>query len=546
MEARSEQRYYQAIPVVEQHAEQPSLAADIRSVFSVLGSRWRLIAQCMLIALVLGIGYLWTTQPIYESTAEILLDPRERTLVGSDVVSGGLGSSSLGADTSLVESQVEILKSHSVLTALIARENLENDPEFGGGAGESMFLSGLVKGLLYGPNSASYQYQSPFDEAMKELVDAIEVERVGNTYLMRITVSASTPYRAADLANGLAELYLVEVQSASRSSNEEAAEALEGRLSELRQQSDEAQRAVEHYRTEHGLLDADGIQVDEQQLRDLNDQVTKASIQTQAAKSKLDEAKRLLSAPLSSTAGSSILDSTVMIELRPQLDAARAEADGLAGIYGARHPQLVAAKEKHQALERSMADEISRIASRIESEYEQALQTEASLRTLLSEAESRRSSANSASIALRELEREAKSRQALLETFSVRASQIREQTDLPTSNARIVSQAMPHPQPAKPRLVLSLAIALALGMVVGVGAAWLLHLLKGAPKSHTRRWRLPGLPRLVWSADPEADAAPASVRQAHPAVAAARPQPNIPSRADRPSLRRRVLASLSR
>jgi len=545
MEAQNESQFYRAIPVVEQRP-QPSLADDLRAIVAALGNRWRLILLCMLVASSVGVGYLWFTAPTYESNAEILLDPRERKLVDNDVVAGGLGSSSQGADASQVESQVEILKSRSVLTALIAQQDLENDPDFGGGAGRSSLPVRLAKTLLYGPNSPSYLGQSAFDRAMTALVDAIKVERVGNTYVLRITVAAAAPEKAAALANGLAELYLAEGQSASRTSSEEAAAALEARLAELGAQSDDAQRAVEQYRADNGLLGADGILVDEQQLRDLNDQVTKASIDTQAARSKLDEVQRLAAEPLSATAGSSILSSTVVEDLRAQLDTARAEETSLSGIYGARHPLLIAATEKRRALENGMADEIRRIASRIESDYEQALKTESSLNAMLSQAETRRAASNNASIQLRELERRADSTQQLFETFSVRASEIREQTDLPTNNARIISPAIINSQPTGPRLVLSLSIALALGLIIGVTLAWLLHLLNGTPDKPVRRPQAASVPAHATPVRPRASSRSASIRQASEEIVAAQPVQAKTTYSPQRSTRQRLLTGLFR
>lgn len=454
----------------------PTFADDLRTFVGAFTSRWRLIALVMAIALGLGVAYLWTAKPGYTSSVDIFIDPRERKMVDLDVAPTGMGSSSQGADTALVESQVAILRSRSVLSTLIRREGLESDGEFGGAASEGLVaaLRQGAKALVYGPNAGSYGQMSPLDLALDKLDKAVRIKRVGQTYVLNVSVTTGAPDRSAKLANALAGIYLAEGQQAGDDSALETARSLEARLEELRRTSEASQRAVEDYRKEQGLIGAQGALVDERQLAELTAQVVSASIATKSARAALEEVRRGGADP-----SSSILSSDIATQLRLQLDQALSEEKIAAATYGDRHPRLVRARENRQSLQRALQAELSRVSERAASDFQKASETEASLKALLDQYEARLAGSNAASVRLRELEEAAARDRALHDSFATRARQAREQISLPTTTARIISVAEPASRPSEPRVAIVLAVALFLGGVAGFGLAWLMHLLAG-------------------------------------------------------------------
>lgn len=456
-----------------------SLADDMQILSRALLTRWKLILTIVVIALITGIGFLWQSAPIYRSTVDILVDPRARTIVGMDVVSAGLGSSSLGSDTGLVDSQVQILQSRSTLGAVIDKLGLANARP--ASTSPLAGVIGMVRAVLYGPNSADYASASPVDRALNELRSSLRIERVGNTYVLRVTVSSESSQAASDIANTLAAEYIAQGQAAINEATSETAAALEARLAELKSNSDTAQQALEDYRTANGLIDAQGVLVDEQQLRDLNDQVTRASVDTEMARARLAEVERLRGQPAAAIASSNTLTSTSADAIRLQLDTAVAEAQSLAGIYGPLHPTRVQAQQRIASLETALLQEFRRIEARASSDYETAQSSENALRALLTQSEARRAGSNQATIRLRELQTAADAARSIYDAFALRAAQTREQVDLPTNTSRIISAAEPASQPSEPRLPIVLGASAFLGLVVAFGAAWTLHLLRGTP-----------------------------------------------------------------
>ena len=422
---------------------------------------------------------MWQAQPTYRSTVDILVDPRARTVVGMDVVPAGLGSSSQGSNSGLVDSQVQLLQSRVVLGTVIDKLGLDQLAEPSSAPSLMKTLSSGLKAILYGPNRSDFEGASAADRALSQLQSSLRIERLGNTYVLRVSVSSRSPQSAADIANAVAQAYVEQGQDAINAETRTTADALESRLSQLKQNSDDAQQALEKYRSDNGLLNSQGVMVDEQQLRDLNDQVTRASVDTEAARARLAEIDRLKDLPASALASTNTLSSPGADAIRTQLDAAVADENSLSALYGPQHPTLILAQHKRMALETALLQEFRRIETRAASDYKTAQNAEQSLKTLLSQYETRRSTSNEAAIRLRELQAAADAARSIYDAFSLRAAQTREQIDLPTNTSRIISAAEPSSQPSDPRLPVVLATSLAVGLLVGVGLAWCLHLIQG-------------------------------------------------------------------
>lgn len=463
--------------------DQASLAEDLRTLLSAFSCRWLMILLIILAFLGLGLLYVWASKPGYTAGADIFIDPRERNLVDLNVAPSGLGSSSQGADNALLESQIAILTSHTILTKLVENEKLTANPEFaGGGEGIGSTVRAFARTLIYGPNAGEYGQMTPLDRTLQKLSRNIQVKRVGQTYVLNVSVTTGSAQLSARLANALANLYLSEGQSAVDSNALESARSLEGRLEELRKASEASQKAVEAYRRDHGLIGAEGTLTDERQLADLNTQLVTATIASRQARAALDESRR------SGVSGAtSILSSDLANQLRMQLDQARSEESVLSGTYGARHPRLAQARQNRQSLEKALDAELTRVQARAESDYKKATATEASLRALVAQYQDRMAGANAASIKLRELEQAAERNRSLYDTFSTRAKQAREQIALPSTTARILSPAEPPSRPSEPKVATILAASLFLGAVTAFGTAWLLYLLVGPPRRRPRR-----------------------------------------------------------
>ena len=83
----------------------------------------------MILSMALAALFVFTTVPTYVATASIVIDARKAQLLNPQSASRG----EINVDTSMVQTEIELLKSDNVSRAVINQLNLTKDPEFAGG-----------------------------------------------------------------------------------------------------------------------------------------------------------------------------------------------------------------------------------------------------------------------------------------------------------------------------------------------------------------------------------------------------------------------------
>jgi uncharacterized protein involved in exopolysaccharide biosynthesis len=479
------------------------ISDDIRDFVVAIGRNFRIGLVTLFATLALVILYIWLTTPLYSSKVEILIDPRQRQTVDGEVTPTGLGTSAAGADTLLLESQVEVLRSQRVIDALIEAENLIEDPEFSGssGSGPIEVVKYVAKMVIYGPQQELWHSTSAYDRTVTKLHKRLDVDRLRNTYVITVTMKSSDAEKAARIANRLAEIYIAEVNKASASSTEQVATILSSKLDELRTIAQVDAEAVEQYRRENGLIDANSTLVVEQQLADLNRELSKARADVQSASAQRNQFR--VAFETGSNAGvqsSDFGDSAVMSELQSRLAEIDSEEAELAAVYLDSHPSVRRARERKTALLTSIRREYGRILERLEVIFQAAKEREESLQREVGNLEAMMANSNASTVRLRDLQREAESSRRVYETFLQRSKEAQEQIDLPSSTARIISVAYPASKPGHPAVPLLLAGGIGAGLSLGVLAALLASLfgrrseddtMTPAPAAEVREWHRP-------------------------------------------------------
>ena len=178
--------------------------------------------------------------------------------------------------------------------------------------------------------------------------------------------------RAAQLANAVADAYVVDQLDARLESAKRASGWLSDRLIELRRQLRDSEEAVAKFRKEHGLTrSGPTVALNDQQLADLNSKLIAARTDAAEKKARVDFLADLASGKktLDSLPDSFQSTSSVMGALRGKLaDASQREADLLAR-YNSRHPAVVNIEAEKRDIERSIAAETQRMAQTVKSEY---------------------------------------------------------------------------------------------------------------------------------------------------------------------------------
>jgi len=431
----------------------------------------------LLAALLVAAAVELVLTPRYRATIQILIGPADLRLVEKSVQPIAPAADS---NVMQVETETRILTSDRVLRRVVRRERLTEDAEFQTRSGASR-LDGVVDALRTAIGKPSEQAKPADRElyALRLLQRNITAKRTERTYVVDLMVESTDPEKSARIANAIGTAYLDEQANARAESARRATESLSARLNEQRERVTQAEEQVELYKARHNIVDAGGRSVDDQQLTDLNNQLSAARARTAETKARYDLVLQLRRGGLDQGAITEAIQSTTLGLLRDQYGTIARQEANLAAELGPRHPRVIEARAQLREAQQQIGGEITRIAEASRIDYERALANETTLANNLATLKQRAVDTGLASVKLRELEREAEASRAVYESFLMRTREIREQEHLDTANVRILADAQSPPGRSwPPRRMLLLPALLMLGLFGGIALAYGIELIR--------------------------------------------------------------------
>src|SRR3954452_11452741 len=304
---------------------------SVERVLDILRRQWPLIAASVAGVLVLVVLYLLAATPMYTANARILMDTRQTQVLDKD---SGVNNALI--DTGYVDSQVEILNSDDLILSIVRRLRLTEESEFhGANPGLGAMIIGKTISLFGsdGPASKERIERSVVGSVQKNL----KVERVLSTYVLSLSFRSVNPERAAQIANAIADAYIVGALEAKYQSTKRAGEWLQQRSAELREQATASDRSVQTFKAENNIVGTSRGLMSEQQLSDVNGQLIQARAATAEAKARLDRIEAISDKNVAPPTVTDALNNTVITRLRAQyLDLAAQYADW-SSRYGKTH-----------------------------------------------------------------------------------------------------------------------------------------------------------------------------------------------------------------
>ncbi len=471
--------------------------------------RRRLTLAAIVAGAVFAIAVLVIFQltPKYTGTVELIVDPRQQQVVDIESVLSGLPP-----DSAVVDTEAQIIRSHALAERLVDEFGLMADGEWNSAVAEKSggpiswvrdglstvagFFRSLIPSDVQGALSPEQEARVAHAATINAVRDAVTVRRSGLTHVIVVSVESRNAEQAAKLANGFADLYLVDQLEAQFEATEVANNWLNSRLGDLADRVQAGERAVELYRAQEGLLDAEGSTFTQQQIVDLNGQLIILRAELTEREARLAAARRQISSG-GGEAVSEVLSSEVVRDLRAkQSEILREQAD-LTSRYGERHPEVQRVRRELSDLGTSLDREIRRIASGLESEVNVARQRLASLDTSVENERRELIRNNTAMVRLRELEREAGTDRALYDSFLTRFKQTNESASLQQADARIISRASVPVSPSFPNIPLVGLLAVMIAGMAGVAAIFGAEILETGLRGSEDVERELGMPLLA-------------------------------------------------
>lgn len=445
---------------------------DFDKLIAAARRQWRVVAFCILVAVVFGAAYLVTAIPRFTASTSILIDRGNSEIVQQLSSFGGMID-----DEASVLSQVELLKSEAIGLAAVDKLRLGENAEFMA-SGQSALtpIRAAIQRLLQTVGMSSGGEEQLLDQrerarraALDILSSNLNVSRVGRSYVLEASFTSTSPGLSAWVISAVAEAYLNDKLNAKYDATRRAGAWLQERIEELRQQSLASDMAVQRFRAEHGLVQADGKLVSDQQLAELNSALIVARADTARAQARYDRIQEIIASGQSDALVTDALDSSVINTLREKyLDASKREAE-IAKRLGSDHIQAIRLRQEMAEYQRLMFGELRRIAESYQSELEVARSRERNITEGVARATDVSVVANETQVQLRELERTSETYKNLYQTFLTRYQEATQGQSFPVTEARVISKAVPPALPSSPKKALVLALSILLGGAIGTG-----------------------------------------------------------------------------
>ena len=439
---------------------------DIGALLSAIFRR--LIRIALVTGLVVGIAaaLLMQMPKLYESSASLLVEPRENAYLRAP---GDQGNSSSGITVeAMMSSQIELIKSRDLLSEVAKSEKLADVPEFA----EPGFSPVTYVLELMGRTPP----KGDVDEiVLANLAQRMTVIRERDSAVVSIYVRSESPELAARIANALAERHIQRRTAQSISDTAEASVWLDREIARLREVVGKAETAVADFKIANDLfIGTNATPVTDQQLSTVASQILEAQQRQNAADARAGLIRGLIEGGQAVEGIADIRDSVVVQSLLESKGAMQSELAQRSTTLLPNHPTIRALNAQIAQIDGQIAAEALKIASALDVEARVEGELETKLKADLIAAKTVASSATKGSVTLDGLEREAKAQRDLLETYLARYSDASART---ASNAalpdvRIITAAAPSSEPASPKVALTLGavafvmLALQIGLII--------------------------------------------------------------------------------
>ena len=439
-------------------------ASDEPGFWSVLRSHVQLIALTTLIVVLLTAAYVLSVRSQYAATAEVMLDTRKSSVEDTASV-----LSNLPADQTTILNQIEILTSYRLAARVVDAFQLDRDPEFSSDGMASRLFSSAA---------------DPRETAIRNLRARLRVVQAGFSSSIRITLASYDKSKAERIVAGIASMYVQAQLDMKAAASRQASRWLTQRIAELSRKANDAEGAVEKFKSDHNITTtANGNTVIQQQIADLNSQLTLARTDYDDKESKAERVDELIKEGKAGSAPQ-IISLPLIATLRAQESDLNREIAQLSTQLGPKHPKMIELSGQLASLEGKIAQEIRRVAESVRNDADTARSHVDFLQQRLHEIETLNAREDRQGADLASLQSAAASARSMYQTFLSQYGQTENQEGILRADATVISTSEVT-ETFGPQIKLLIVLsAIPTGFLLGVLLAFLKNGIDAASEGH--------------------------------------------------------------
>ena len=270
--------------------------------------------------------------------------------------------------------EVEIIKSERLALAVVDHEHLdENDvfmnPPVSPAGWVKARVSAVINLLDFWSDKPSGDFGPRIPGATRAatlLQHGLDVERVGRSLVIDASFDLHDPKLAGAIAKAYGNAYLSDQLDANFDATQRATVWLQGRLDDLRENSQAAALEAERFRSEHGLTEARGELMSERQLADLNSQLILAQADAASATARYERYKAIVESGEENAVNNATISpkdggSPVIDGLKSRYLTITKREQEIASRFGPDHPQAVDLRREQADVAHQIFQELSQL-----------------------------------------------------------------------------------------------------------------------------------------------------------------------------------------
>ncbi|HEV3333078.1 MAG TPA: polysaccharide biosynthesis tyrosine autokinase [Bryobacteraceae bacterium] len=426
-------------PLWEPDTEEPGIPLS-QYLWILKRHRWRILGSIGICVLAATIFSLRVT-PIYESTTTIDIDRR----VPAGILGEEATQSALNDADQFMATQMKLIQSDSVLRPIATKYSLRE----------------LEKGLSNQASLTNTQQEAPV------VLKKLQVTRPPNTYILLINYRSPDRQLSADVANAIAQSYLVHSYNIRYKAAAGLSQFMEKQLEELKAKMERSSTALAQFERDLSVIDPEEkTNIISARLLQLNTEYTSA----QADRVKKEAAfASVQSGTMEAAAVSS--QGEALKKLTEQLNEAQEKFADAKTRYGANHPEYRKAETQVTEAEHQLEETKNSIGERVEIEYKESLARESMLEKAVTETKGEFDRINAKSFDYRRLKQEAEGDKKIYDELIRKIKEAGINASFQNSSIRIADLARPAYKPVFPNIPLNVALAFFLSGFLAVGVA---------------------------------------------------------------------------
>ncbi|MGQ4659009.1 polysaccharide biosynthesis tyrosine autokinase [Lysobacter sp. F6437] len=459
---------------------------DLLQYWRILRERQWLVLGVLGAVVLLTLVFTLLATPIYRAGTTLQIERDTIQVTNFE----GVSPVDAAGDGDFYQTQYELLKSRSLALRVIQDLELVEHPQY---ADRIEAVDEALAEKTDGEVVPTTRQQARERALVGQLQQALTIEPIRNSRLVKINFDSPDPRLAARVANTYADAFIASNLERRFDASAYATKYLEERLAQLKARLEDSERAVVQFSAQEQIVSVgdDQPSLSAQSLSQLNNAL--GAVQDQRIKT---EAMWRQATSGSGMGLPQVVENPLIQTLREQRAVLESEYQEKLGTYKPDYPDMVRLRGQIEELDRQVATEVGNIRTAIETQYRSALAQESLLRDQISGLKGDVLDLQGRSIQYNILKREADTNREIYDALLQRYKEIGVAGGVGANNISVIDRAVVPNGRHSPRLALNLAVGLLLGLFGGVLLAFLLHHLDRTVKTPAALRDLTGRPVL--------------------------------------------------